>query len=82
MFPPFFSGFSYSNTTDTSTPVQVVGPGGTGILTTITVTGAGDTHTCAARTDNTVWCWGLNSDAQLGNNTTTDTASPVQTFGV
>jgi len=28
--------------------------------------GIGQFHTCATRTDHTVWCWGRNADGQLG----------------
>ncbi|HQF96109.1 MAG TPA: hypothetical protein PLS46_18215 [Microthrixaceae bacterium] len=28
---------------------------------------AGSNHTCAVRLDNTAWCWGQNSNGQLGN---------------
>ena len=31
----------------------------------IAVTG-GENHTCAIKSDGTVWCWGLNTDGQLG----------------
>lgn len=43
-------------------------------------TGAG--HTCAVRTDGTVWCWGANDGGQLGDGTTTDQVIPVQAVGV
>ena len=32
---------------------------------------AGYSHTCALKTDGTLWCWGANFDGQLGDNTTT-----------
>jgi alpha-tubulin suppressor-like RCC1 family protein len=35
-------------------------------------------HTCAVKTDHTLWCWGSNDYGQLGNGTTTDSAVPVR----
>lgn len=35
-------------------------------------------HSCAIRTDGTVWCWGRNEFGQLGDGTTTDRTVPVQ----
>jgi alpha-tubulin suppressor-like RCC1 family protein len=31
---------------------------------------AGDSHTCALKTDNTLWCWGHNESGQLGTGET------------
>ncbi len=42
---------------------------------------AGLVHTCAVRSDGTVWCWGRNDKGQLGDATTTDATSPVQVTG-
>ncbi len=39
---------------------------------------AGYDHTCGVRTDGTAWCWGWNSDGQLGDGTTTKRKSPVR----
>ncbi len=39
---------------------------------------AGDSHACAVRNDGTVWCWGNNSNGQLGDGTATDRDAPVQ----
>ena len=33
----------------------------------------------AIKTDGTLWMWGYNANGRLGDNTTTDTSSPVQT---
>jgi len=33
---------------------------------------------CAIRTDGTLWCWGDNSDGELGTGDTADASSPVQ----
>jgi alpha-tubulin suppressor-like RCC1 family protein len=35
-------------------------------------------HSCAIKTDSTVWCWGYNGDGELGNNSTNTSYSPVQ----
>ncbi len=34
----------------------------------------------AVKTDGTLWIWGVNTSGQLGNNTTTDSITPVTTF--
>jgi hypothetical protein len=48
-----------------STPVQVLR--GTSTLKGVTKIAAGASHSCAVRTDGSVWCWGDASDGQLGN---------------
>ena len=35
-------------------------------------------HTVAVKSDGTVWDWGLNTYGELGNNTTTNSSTPVQ----
>lgn len=35
-------------------------------------------HSIALKTDGTLWAWGLNTNGQVGNNTTTNVTSPVQ----
>ena len=42
----------------------------------------GSYHTAAIKTDGTMWMWGLNGSGQLGDNTTTNRASPVQTIAL
>jgi len=68
-------------TTDRSTPVQVVGPGGSGYLTGITAIAAGGHHCLALKSDGTVWAWGRGAEGQLGNNATNNSATPVQVVG-
>jgi alpha-tubulin suppressor-like RCC1 family protein len=66
---------------DSSVPVQVVGPGGTGYLDEIVSVDAGYEFMTACRSDGTVWTWGDNDLGQLGNNTvgsTLESLFPVQ----
>ena len=66
--------------TDRSSPVQVVGPGGSGFLTNIIALadGKGKYHSMALRSDHTVWVWGWNYYGQLGNNSTVGSLFPIQ----
>lgn len=54
-------------------------------LTGATAIAAGDGHTCAIKTDKTLWCWGANNASQCGipSGTSTDivTATQVTTDG-
>jgi len=43
---------------------------------------AGDIHSLALKSNGTVWAWGSNSNGQLGNNSTTDSNTPVQVSGL
>jgi alpha-tubulin suppressor-like RCC1 family protein len=42
---------------------------------------AGRLHTAAVKTDGTLWTWGNGTDGRLGNSSTLDRSSPVQTTG-
>ena len=42
------------------------------------VIAAGNTHTCAILGDGSLWCWGRNSNGQLGIGNATDQPSPVR----
>ena len=66
------------STTNRSSPVQTVSTG-TNWLQVSGGGGGGGAHTAAIKTDGTLWCWGLNSSGQLGDNSTTNRSSPVQT---
>ena len=63
-----------NTSTARSSPVQTIAFG----TNWITVN-CGSSVTAAIKTDGTLWCWGGNASGQLGDNTTTDRSSPVQT---
>jgi RHS repeat-associated protein len=67
-----------NSTTTSKVPIEVSG------LTGMTMVAAGRTgyHTLALKSDGTVWAWGLNTDGQLGNNSTTTSKVPVQVTGL
>jgi hypothetical protein len=70
-----------STDTDSTTPVAVVGPGGTGLLSDVATVVTGKNHNLAVKFDGTVWAWGSNSWGQLGDNTETNRFAPVQVQG-
>ena len=51
-------------------------------LTNITAIAAGGQFSLALRADGTVWAWGLNSNGQLGDVTTTNRNTPLQVAGL
>jgi alpha-tubulin suppressor-like RCC1 family protein len=71
-----------NTTNDSSTPVNVVGVGGTGTLANVIDIDGGANQACALISGGTVDCWGYNNDGQLGNNTTTNSSSPVRVVGI
>ena len=56
----------------TAFPVQI------GTDSNWTVVAAGSYHTVALKSDGSLWVWGYNGFAQLGDGTTTDRSSPVR----
>ena len=63
--------------TDRPTPVQV-----SGLTDVATLSGGWNIHSCATRTDGSAWCWGYNSNGQLGNGNTTNHLTAVQVSGL
>jgi len=74
-------------TTDSYTPTQVVGVGGTGTLAGVTSLTSGLYGFCALLSTSQVDCWGYNPEGELGNGTTSTTGcdcsdTPTQVVGV
>jgi len=55
---------------------------GTGGASCTLATAVGKDHTCAVRSDGTVWCWGRNDAGQLGDGSLVDQPAPVQVMGL
>ncbi len=64
-------------TSESHSPVPV-----TGLPANLAQIAAGGTHTCALRTDGTVWCWGSGGNGELGNGSTSDSSTPVMVTGL
>jgi alpha-tubulin suppressor-like RCC1 family protein len=62
------------NTTSETLPQQVTTPAATGWATI----NSGSLHSCATRTDGSLWCWGDNSFGELGIGSTTNADVPQQ----
>jgi alpha-tubulin suppressor-like RCC1 family protein len=60
---------------DKSSPVQTIAGG-----FSWKKIACGDDYIAAIKTDGTLWSWGRNSNGQLGDNTSIDKSSPVQTI--
>jgi alpha-tubulin suppressor-like RCC1 family protein len=64
-----------STATQVTSPVQV---SSTSLGTTVVAIAAGSSHSLALRSDGAVFAWGLNTNGQLGDGTSTQRTSPVQ----
>lgn len=58
-------------TQNKTTPVQIAALG-----SDVESVSLGFDHTCAVKTDGTLWCWGRNEYGQLGDGTTQDKTTP------
>lgn len=67
---------------DSATPVQVKGTGGSGFLSGASQIATGGSHSCALLSDHSIKCWGYNGDGELGDETTTDSPTPVPVSGI
>jgi alpha-tubulin suppressor-like RCC1 family protein len=65
--------------TNMSVPVEVHGPGNVSYLNSISIIMGGEMHNVAIKSDGTVWSWGQNTYGQLGDGTTNDAWTPIQT---
>jgi alpha-tubulin suppressor-like RCC1 family protein len=64
-----------NTTVNRTSPVQTIAGG-----TNWKQVACGGWHTAAIKTDGTLWMWGYNGSGNLGDNTYTQKASPVQTI--
>jgi alpha-tubulin suppressor-like RCC1 family protein len=72
-------GIGETNTVHQASPVEVHGAGNVSYLNSVKAVMGGETHNVALKSDGTMWSWGLNMFGQIGNGTTNDAWTPVQT---
>ena len=65
------------NSGDSITPVQVLGKGGVGFLSSVTQITAGAYHNVALQSGGTIYTWGYNGEGQLGDGTKINRSTPV-----
>ncbi len=71
-----FGQLGDGTTTDKNTPVAT---NNTLLGSSVVEIGVGIYHTCALKSDGTVYCWGYNGYGQLGDGTGTGSSTPVAT---
>jgi alpha-tubulin suppressor-like RCC1 family protein len=74
-------GLGDGSSTSSSTPVQVVGVGGSGYLTGVDSVYT-NTNSSYAIKDGNVYAWGRGGEGDMGNGTNTSSLTPVQVKGV
>ena len=72
-----FGQLGNGSTENQSSPVQVTGVGGDGVLTDVVSVSAGENHSCAVTSGDEAFCWGLGSYGQLGGAQSL-TSTPIQ----
>jgi len=68
-----FGQLGDSTTLQRTTPVQVEA-----LASDVSSASAGGNHTCALKTDGTLWCWGQNRSGQLGLGDTRNRSTPTE----
>jgi alpha-tubulin suppressor-like RCC1 family protein len=71
----YYGSLGDNTSTSRSSPVQTIT-----FATNWKSVNSSDSYTAAIKTDGTLWLWGRNSYGSLGDDTTNNRASPVQTF--
>ncbi len=72
-------GIGQTNTPFQTTPVEVHDAANVSFFNSVKLIMGGEEHNVAVKTDGTVWSWGWNGYAQLGNGTTNTSWVPTQT---
>jgi alpha-tubulin suppressor-like RCC1 family protein len=68
------------NNTKTGSLIPVAVSQGAMPSLTVKQLSVGCYHTCVIASDDKAYCWGRNSNGQLGNNSTTDSSIPVAVY--
>ena len=76
-----FGQLGIGTTAQQNTPVPVPKPAGTPMDFTYVQAYAGGYHSLAIGSDGYVYAWGLNDHGQLGNNTKSNSSTPVRVHG-
>jgi alpha-tubulin suppressor-like RCC1 family protein len=72
-------GIGETNTPYVTTPVEVHDAANVSFFNSVKLVIGCEEHDIAVKNDGTVWCWGWNNYAQLGNGTFNDSWVPTQT---